>query len=153
MKDSIEPREGLELLNAAGVAMAGSFDLRDILKETHRAGTRLLSGLPIDVLYLGCDAIHSKSRWFPEAPGDGNLSAPERDDLRNRLEPPPGRVVIPLQYKDDLLGALVFRSSGKPSTEVVQLLCLLAQHASTAIRNIHLTQERIRFERLSTIGR
>jgi signal transduction histidine kinase len=153
MKESIEPREGLELLNAAGVAMAGSFDLRDILKETHRAGTRLLSGLPMDVLYLGCDAIHSKSRWFPEAPGDGNLSATDREALRARLEPPAGRGVIPLRYQDDLLGAIVFQAPSNPAADALQLLCLLAQHASTAIHNIHLTQERIRFERLSTIGR
>ena len=60
---------------------------------------------------------------------------------------------MPLRYQDDLLGALVFRAPDDTRDESVKLLSLLAQHASTALRNIHLAQERIHFERLSAIGR
>ena len=165
----IEWVDELELLSAAGVAMAGSFDLRDILKETHRAGSRLLGSLPLDVLYLGRDSIHSRRLWFPVEPGDGNLSAAERESLQHRLALPraggdaaeailatdlaAGRSAIPLRYQDDLLGVLFFRPPDATRGEAVKLLSLLAQHASTALRNIHLAQERIRFERLSAIGR
>src|SRR3990172_1230152 len=84
----IERAERLELLSAAGGAMAGGFDLRDILKETHRVGSRLLESLPLDVLYLGRDSIHSRTLWFPVEPGDGNLSAAERESLQHRLALP-----------------------------------------------------------------
>ncbi len=158
----LERAERLELLSAAGVAMAGSFDLRDIVKETHRAGSKLLSGLPLDVLYLGRSSIHSRSFWFPAAPGPDNLSAAERESLQSCLNGgqaicpaalASGRSAMPLQYQDDLLGALIFRTPDDARGEAVKLLSLLAQHASTALRNIHLAQERIHFERLSAIGR
>jgi signal transduction histidine kinase len=164
----IERAEGLELLSAAGVAMAGSFDLRDILKETHRAGSKLLGGLPVDVLYLGRDSIHSRPLWFPVEPEGRNLSAADRESLRRGLaagaggeaaeaflarELSNGRSALPLRYQDDLLGVLFFRAPDDARGEAVKLLSLLAQHASTALRNIHLTQERIHFERLSAIGR
>ncbi len=164
-----ERAERLELLSAAGVAMAGSFDLRDILRETHRAGSKLLGGPPLDVLYLGRESIHSRTLWFPVDPGDGNLSAAERESFRRRLELPraggdlaetslsrelpDGRSAIPLRYKDDLLGVLFFRTPEDARGESVKLLSFLAQHASTALRNIHLAQERIHFERLSAVGR
>lgn len=171
MKDpssEIERAERLELLSAAGVAMAGSFDLRHILKESHRAGTRLLGGRPVDVLYLGRDSIHSRDLWFPVEPTDGNLSATERERLRNRLalegegnggvetilasELGQGRSAIPLRYQEELLGVLFFRPDDT-GAEAQKALSLLAQHVSTALRNIHLAQERIRFERLSAVGR
>ena len=164
-----ERAEQLELLSAAGVAMAGSFDLRDILKETHRAGSRLLGSHPLDVLYLGRDSIHSRTLWFPVEPGDGNLSAAERESLQLRLAVPKaggdapeeilptglaaGRGAIPLRYQHDLLGVLFFHSPEGARGEAVKLLSLLAQHASTALRNVNLAQERIHFERLSAIGR
>jgi signal transduction histidine kinase len=160
----LERAERLELLSAAGVAMAGSFDLRDILKETHRAGSKLLSGLPLDVLYLGRPSIHSRSLWFPHTPAAGNLPEAERERVQSRLtgvgaeavlaaELTSDRSAMPLRYQDDLLGALIFRAPDDAGGEAVKLLSLLAQHASTALRNIHLAQERIQFERLAAIGR
>ena len=161
----LERGQRLELLSAAGLAMAGSFDLRDILKETHRAGSKLLGDVPLDVLYLGRSSIHSRSLWFPVTPAPLNLSAAERDEIQSRLaggacvetifseELVSGRSAMPLRYQDDLLGALVFRAPDDTRGEAVKLLSLLAQHASTALRNIHLAQERIHFERLSAIGR
>jgi len=168
----MERADRLELLSTAGLAMAGSFDLRDILKETHRAGSRLLDGLPLDVLYLGRESIHSRTLWFPLEPGEGSLSAAERaerESLARRLalseaggeateailarELSAGRSAILLQYQNDLLGVLFFRSPGDARGDAVKLLSLLAQHASTALRNIHLAQERIHSERLSAIGR
>jgi signal transduction histidine kinase len=163
-----ERAERLELLSAAGVAMAGSFDLRAILEETHRAGTRLLGNRPVDVLYLGRDSIHSRDLWFPAEPANGNLGAMDRERLRNRLTPEgdgrgaietilaselgEGRSAIPLRYQEELLGVLFFRT-GDGDAEAGKALSLLAQHASTALRNIHLAQERIHFERLSAVGR
>jgi signal transduction histidine kinase len=171
MKDpssETEHAERLELLSAAGVAMAGSFDLRQILKEMHRAGTRLLGNRPVDVLYLGRDSIHSRDLWFPADPTEGNLSATERESLRSRLalqgergdgvEAIPasglaaGRSAIPLRYQEELLGVLFFRPDDI-SAEAAKAVSLLAQHASTALRNVHLAQERIHFERLSAVGR
>ncbi len=161
----LERAERLELLSAAGLAMAGSFDLRAILEETHRAGSKLLGNRPFDVLYLGRSSIHSRSLWFPVAAGPSNLSAAERDALERRLtngfgaeavfsaELASGRCAMPLRYQDDLLGALLFHAPDDARGEAVKLLSLLAQHASTALRNIHLAQERIHFERLSAIGR
>jgi signal transduction histidine kinase len=156
---------GLELLSAAGLAMAGSFDLRDILNETHRAGSRLLGEAPFDVLYLGCEAIHSRTFWFPTETGESALSVAERKRLQETLsaghsgaeellarELPRGGRAIPLRHQDRLLGVL-FHRSGDAGPEIQKLLTLLAQHASTALHNIHLTQERIHFERLSAIGR
>jgi signal transduction histidine kinase len=159
--------ERLELLSAAGVAMAGSFDLRDILKETHRAGSRLLGSVPLDVLYLGRDSIHSRSLWFPAEPGDGNLPAAERESLGRRLALPrpegpeallasvipPGRSALPFRYQEELLGVLFYRLPDDRCGESVKLLSLLAQHASIALRNVHLAQERIHFERLAAVGK
>ncbi len=151
--------EGLELLSAAGLAMAGSFDLRDILKETHQAASRLLGGLPIDVLYLGCESIHSRRLWFPSQAGAGAFSSAERDRLERGVTEAPvnellaGCRAIPLRQQDHLLGVLFFRDPGEASGEALKLIALLAQHASSALHNVHLTQERIHFERLSAIGR
>ncbi|HEY7697584.1 MAG TPA: histidine kinase dimerization/phospho-acceptor domain-containing protein, partial [Vicinamibacteria bacterium] len=163
-----ERAERLELLSAAGVAMAGSFDLRHILMETHRAGTRLLRGHPVDVLYLGRDSIHSRDLWFPAEPADGNLGPTERERLLHRLaltgegssapeevlasELSEKRSAIPLRHREELLGVLFFRPDGN-DPDAAKALSLLAQHAATAVRNIHLTQERIHFERLSAVGR
>jgi signal transduction histidine kinase len=161
----LERAERLELLTAAGVAMAGSFDLREILKETHRAGSKLLLGFPLDVLYLGRSSINSRSLWFPAAPAPPNLSEAERGEIQERLaaatdaeailsaELSPGRSAMPLRYQEDLLGALIYRAPDDARGEAVKLLSLLAQHASTALRNVHLAQERIHFERLAAIGR
>lgn len=165
----------LELLSTAGVAMAGSFDIRDILKETHRAAVRLIGGDAIDVLYRGRASIKSKPIWFPGDPAPSNLSPSDRERLAQRLRLEPvaekepsleavlarelsgsNRGAIPLRYQDDLLGVLLFeRPAACPGNngEGEKLLSILAQHAATALRNIHLTQERIHFERLSAIGR
>jgi signal transduction histidine kinase len=152
--------------------MAGSFDIRDILEKTHRAASCLLPGLPVDVLYSGRASIKSRGLWFPAEPAEGNLSSASRAELRDRLEKPrdagdgggvesileaetrrDGRSAIPLLYQEELLGAVFYLPPDPPSAERVRLLSILAQHAVTALRNIHLTQERIHFERLSAIGR
>jgi two-component system, NtrC family, sensor histidine kinase HydH len=168
----------LELLSSAGVAMAGSFDIRDILKQTHRAAARILGGPPVDVLYAGRSSIHSRSVWFPSDPAAGNLSISERERIAAALSEGAtgtatatakatveallareisgsGRGAIPLRYQEDLLGVLLFESpNGIEENDVrPKLLSILAQHTATALRNIHLTQERIHFERLSAIGR
>jgi signal transduction histidine kinase len=165
----IERADRLELLSAAGLAMAESFDLRAILRETHGAGSKILGGFPLEVLYLGRHTIHSRTLWYPAEPAEGNLSAAERERLRRLLalpettgdvaeaalarDLPAGRNAIPLRYQSDLLGALFFRAPDDARGEAVTLLSLLSQHSSIALRNIHLAQERIHFERLSAIGR
>jgi signal transduction histidine kinase len=148
--------------------MAGSFDIRDILEKTHRAASSLLPGLPVDVLYSGRASIKSRTLWFPSQPAEGNLSSASRAELRDRIEKlrdagvesileaetrGAGRSAIPLLYQEELLGAVFYVPPDPPSAERVRLLSILAQHAVTALRNIHLTQERIHFERLSAIGR
>lgn len=164
----------LELLSAAGVAMAGSFDIRDILRETHRAASLLLGGPAVDVLYSGRTSIKSRSLWFPAEPGAANFPAPERERITRSLRrvapggsrldallarelPGTHRGAIPLRCQGELLGVLFFAlppvASERPSDEGRKLLSILAQHAATALRNIHLAQERIHFERLSAIGR
>ncbi len=166
-------RDDLELLSAAGVAMAGSFDIRDILKETHRAASRLLGGLAVDVLYAGRTSIKSRSLWFPEQPEKSNLSESERERITESLEqdgdgspiktflatelPRANCSAVPLCYQEELLGALFFAkpdvATGRHGDDTEKLLSILAQHSATALRNIHLTQERIQFERLSAVGR
>jgi signal transduction histidine kinase len=64
-----------------------------------------------------------------------------------------GRSAVPFLYQEELLGVMFFVLPDPASPERMRLLSLLAQHAVTALRNIHLTQERIHFERLSAIGR
>jgi signal transduction histidine kinase len=168
----LESSGHLELLSAAAVAMAGSFDIRDILETTHRAAKHLLSGLPVDVLYSGRASIGSRTLWFPSEPGEGNLSSADRLGLRDRFDKlrgagdaggvesilerelrGSGRSAIPFLYQEEFLGALFFVLPDPTGAERAKLLGILAQHAVTALRNIHLTQERIHFERLSAIGR
>ncbi|MGH9337380.1 MAG: two-component system sensor histidine kinase NtrB, partial [Vicinamibacteria bacterium] len=72
--------------------------------------------------------------------------------LRAELEST-GRAALPLRYQEELLGVLFYIAPERTSAETGKLLSLLAQHTSTALRNVHLAQERIQFERLSAIGR
>lgn len=169
----------LELLTSAGVAMSGSFDIRDILHETHRVASRVLKALPVEVLYCGRSSINSRSLWFPAEPIDGGLTEAARDALEARLALAvesggsyeaivapllgPNRAALPLSHQEELLGVLFFErptprgddapAAGQGRMVATRLLGILTQQAATALRNIHLTQERIHFERLSAIGR
>jgi signal transduction histidine kinase len=164
-----ERLELLELLTSAGVAMSGSFDIRDILNEIRSAASRILGRGPVEVLYCGRSSINSRPLWSPGEPFHASLSAEQREELERRLamarpqEGPPeeilardsggGRGVLPLRHQDELLGVVFFARPEPLRAERTQLLGILAQQAATALRNIHLTQERIHFERLSTMGR
>jgi signal transduction histidine kinase len=162
--------EPLELLSAAGVAMAGSFDIRDILDVTHETASVLVGRAPVEVLYTGRASIHSRALWYPPAPAEGNFPEAARARLRERLclaaendggaeavleeeLRTGGRSAFPLRYQEELLGVLFVAGSEPMSAERARLISILAQHTSTALRNIHLTQERLHFERLSTMGR
>jgi len=154
--------EVLESLNDVGVALSGSFDIHAILKTTHQTAMNLASASAVDVLYLRCETIHSKAMWFPTDPADHNIDARTREEILERFEggsePPQvvrseGRQCFPISYQDEHLGLLFVTSGAPPGIDTGRLLSILTLQAATALRNIHLTQERIQFERLSAIGR
>ncbi len=166
---TIDDSESLELLSSVGVALAGSFDFRDILRQTHEAATKLLGGGPVDVLYAGRRSINSRPLWFPAEPTLEGLSAQNRQRVRDRVErlsersdrcedaPALDEVTegngMPITYQEELLGFIFFGSRRELRNRETRLLSLLALQAATALRNIHLAQERIHFERLSAVGR
>ena len=165
----------MESLSDVGVELAGSFDIRAILTTTHDAASRLAKAAAIDVLYVGWVAINSRPMWYPAAPSVSGLTQAVRDDIPARLQASPDELnglnglngpieledgkhrCLPLSYQNERLGCL-FVAPAKDSdadvdTETERLLSILTLQAATALRNIHLTQERIHFERLSAIGR
>ena len=167
--------ELLESLSDVGVELAGSFDIRAILTTTHDAASRLAKAAAVDVLYVGWVAINSRPMWYPAAPSVSGLTQAVRDDILARLQASPDELnglnglngpieledgkhrCLPLSYQNERLGCL-FVAPAKDSdadvdTETERLLSILTLQAATALRNIHLTQERIHFERLSAIGR
>lgn len=163
-----ERNELLESLSDVGVALAGSFDIRAILETTHDAGRRLAKSVAIDVLYSGCDAINSRPMWYPDAPTDAGLNQSVRDELLARCESGTDDCLDEVElenhrafsigYQNERLGYLfVARSEADDANEAsvdnAPLLSILTLQAATALRNIHSTQERIHFERLSAIGR
>ena len=151
----------LESLSDVGVALAGSFDIQAILRKTREAADQLAKGRTVEVLYKGCDRIHSRALWHPEQPSPGSMARDERrrmlarvsrdhDDVPTAFEHG-GRLFLPIAYQRELLGLLVL-STGF-TREGQKLLSILCLQTATALRNIHLTQERIQFERLSAVGR
>ncbi len=168
-RDDLERKNRqLELLADVGVAMAGSFDIGAILAHVRRAARELVRNGPVEVFYAGCTTINSKSRWLPQEPGSALLLAEERRRLEERVATEPsdpvesiasellardGSIAIPLAYKDELLGLVFLHTDEEVSGELAHLLSILSLSAATALRNIHLTQERIHFERLSAFGR
>jgi len=147
--------EKLESLSDVGVALSGSFDIREILEKTRAAATGLVDGATIDVLYHGCDAINSRPLWCPAEPGDSNLKIADRLELISTpsASPPPGRLPLPITYRDRPLGVLFVEGEEPLESDTLRLLSTLTLQAATALGNIHLNQERIHFERLSAVGR
>jgi signal transduction histidine kinase len=62
------------------------------------------------------------------------------------------RHLIPVSRNGELLGLLVIKTDRAIDSEVLDLVSMLTLQAATALQNIHLTQERIHFERLSAFG-
>ncbi len=156
--------ELLESLSDVGVALAGSFDIRAILETTHDAASRLADAAAVDVLYLGCDAINSKSMWYPPEPSVSGLSQAARTDILTRFQAAPNETeefkeledgnhrCLPISYQSERLGCLFVAPLTDADTETERLLSILTLQAATALKNIHSSQERIHFERLSAIG-
>lgn len=143
----------LESLSDVGVALAGSFDIRAILETTHDAASRLAESTAVDVLYLGCDAINSKPMWYPAEPSVSGLTQPVRNAVLSRSEELEGNYRrLPISYQSERLGCLFVTPLTDADAETERLLSILTLQAATALRNIHSTQERIHFERLSAVG-
>ena len=160
----------LESLSDIGVALAGSFDIASILLTTHTAATKLSDSEAVDVLYCGCDSINARPLWCPETPADVNLSEESRENILDALTRAASerghegtervlaevcteeRSYFPMTHHDELLG-LICVTVPEREVETARLLSTLTLQAATALRNIHLTQERIHFERLSAMGR
>ena len=113
----------LESLSDVGVALAGSFDIQAILRKTREAAEQLAKGRTVEVLYKGCDRIHSRALWHPEQPSPGSMARDERrrmlarvsrdhDDVPTAFEHG-GRLFLPIAYQRELLGLLVL-STGPP---------------------------------------
>lgn len=166
----------LEALHRVGVALAGSFDIDSILNQIATAVGQLVGEAPIDVFYTGSAAINSRPRWLPRVPGPGNLDREHRLQFEGRLgvgengEPAEQTGMAPLEellrqpectnrhlvsivQQDELLGFFLIKPKATLDEEDEELLHILSLQAATALRNIHLTQERIHFERLSAFGR
>ena len=162
--DALRARsQRLESLSDVGVALAGSFDIQAILRKTGEAAEQLAHGCTVEVLYKGCDTIHSRALWHPEPPGPDHMGRDERRAMLTRVsrdhdEAPTafehgGRLFLPIAYQTELLGLLVLSTKEGFGPESKKLLSILCLQTATALRNIHLTQERIQFERLSAVGR
>jgi signal transduction histidine kinase len=162
----------LEALHQIGVALASSFDIDSILRQIARAAVSLLGKVPVDVFYAGCRTINAQARWLPSSPTPAHLSSENRlklerevaaladetagEDSSGRAASEirlPDRQVIPIAQQDSLLGLIVLGPRRPLSEEDRGLLSILGLQAATAFHNIHLTQERIHFERLSAVGR
>ncbi len=153
----------LESLSDVGVALAGSFDIQAILRKTREAAEQLAKGRTVEVLYKGCDTIHSRALWHPEQPDPDHMGRDERRAMLARVskdydEVPTAfehgcRLFLPIAYQSELIGLLVLSRGDSFSPEGQKLLSILCLQTATALRNIHLTQERIQFERLSAVGR
>ena len=165
-----------EALHRVGVALAGSFDIDSILRQTAGAASQLLGEASLDIFYSGSRIINARSRWLPSSPSSDHLSSSSRKELEKRvlsvaddistgesseisgLEPllaqlpESDRHLIPISRNDELLGLLVIKTDRAIDVEVRGLLSILTLQAATALQNIHLTQERIHFERLSAFG-
>jgi signal transduction histidine kinase len=161
-----ERNELLESLSDVGVSLAGSFDIQAILRTTHEAALRFGKCAAVDVLYFGCDAINSRPMWYPPQPSAAGLDSRVRESIiaaanvtnasDGHLERnlPEGDVrCLPIGYQNEQLGYLFLDASSSSGAESERVLTILTLQAATALRNIHLTQERIHFERLSAVGR
>lgn len=154
-----ERNERLELLSDVGVALAGSFDISAILETTHGAALQLAKSDAVDVAYVGCEAINARAMWYPGTPCPSGLTAPERAEILARPESAvdePKRKThrcLPIDYQNERLGYLFVARGGDADADSEKLLSILTLQAATALRNIHATQERIHFERLSAVGR
>ena len=165
----------LEALHQIGVALASSFDIDSILRQITRAAMLLLGEPPVDVFYAGSRKISSQPRWLPTKSASGHLSEEDRTALARRvaaLADDDGQdsaspvfesrrsdglldmgQVIPIAQRENVLGLIVVEPGRSLSQEDLGLLSILSLQAATALHNIHLTQERIHFERLSAVGR
>ena len=166
----------LEALHQIGVALASSFDIDSILRQITRAALLLLGDVPVDVFYAGSRKINSLPRWLPTTRTAGHLSQDDRAALERRVAAladddtahdsateafesrcPDGRIdmgqIIPIAQQENVLGLIVVESSRSLSPGDLGLLSILSLQAATALHNIHITQERIHFERLSAVGR
>ncbi len=161
-----ERNELLESLSDVGVSLAGSFDIQAILGTTHDAALRFGNCTAVDVLYFGCEAINSRPMWYPAEPSSAGLDQPARDAIiasansadgsgghLDRKLPEANTWCLPISYQSEQLGFLFLDPSSSSGAETERVLAILALQAATALRNIHLTQERIHFERLSAVGR
>lgn len=173
-QDTAEKKNAqLEALHRVGVALASSFDIDAILHQVATATVSLLGDVPVDIFYAGAPTIHSQPRWLPASPEPAHLSNEDRLRLERELaaaarrglavsshhvEGRPGHdrpdpETVPIAVQDNMLGMIVV-GLNRPLTQADRgLLSILSLQAATALHNIHLTQERIHFERLSAIGR
>jgi signal transduction histidine kinase len=165
-----------EALHRVGVALAGSFDIDSILRQMAGAVSQLLGDTSLDIFYTGSRNINARSRWLPSSPSSSQLSSASRKELEKKvlsvaesaragepseidnLErllaklPERDRKLIPISRNEELLGLLVIKMDRAIDSQVLDLLSILTLQAATALQNIHLTQERIHFERLSAFG-
>lgn len=164
--DLRERNELLESLSDVGVSLAGSFDIQAILATTHDAALRFGHCAAVDVLYFGCEAINSRPMWYPVEPSGTGLDQRDRDRVvasakasqgsEGHIErdlPEGSARCFPIGYQNEQLGYLFLDGSASSGAETERVLTILTLQAATALRNIHLTQERIHFERLSAVGR
>jgi signal transduction histidine kinase len=63
------------------------------------------------------------------------------------------REIVPISQSGELLGLIVVKPARALDKDARGLISILSLQAATALRNIHLTQERIHFERFSAFGK
>ncbi|HSF16779.1 MAG TPA: ATP-binding protein [Vicinamibacteria bacterium] len=169
-----EMKTDLEVVSGVGVSLAESFDISEILSRAHQATSDILNDAAVEIFYAGRRSIRSRPMWHPATPSCRHLSTSERrrlgerieliaesatgrkaavDSLADRVATKKRRGTLPLAHGENLYGVLFFDSSEEVPAERLELASVLALQAATALRNIHLAQERIHFERLSAVGR
>jgi two-component system, chemotaxis family, chemotaxis protein CheY len=144
-------------LHDVGRALGSALEPERVLGLVAEAA-RSLAGAPcVVVLQTGSRA----ALWH----GDASLSETARRDIeaalvRLRSEvrsgPPPGipaARAIALEHGQRLFGWLLLREGAEPALDTREFLSILAGQAAAGLHHMELLDERLRGERLSTIGR
>jgi two-component system chemotaxis response regulator CheY len=137
LSSAAEVEGALALAAAAAarlVAASGAAAVADLGSELPQWST----GDPLDA----ADRSRVES-WLTRA----STGAPPVQEVR------PGLQLVPLVHAERVLGAIVLKDTGPPDADAQELLSVLAGQLGATVHALAQVQERLRSERLSTVGR